>query len=55
MVYLNLKTAQGTETIDELNKKDFNSEKEFRQELKRLVNEYRIAGMQVYTSQRICK
>jgi hypothetical protein len=55
MKYLNLKTNYGVETIDELNPKDFNSYKEFRTELKRLVNEYRISGMSVYTSQRADK
>ena len=50
--YLNMKTVYGTETIDELTETDFLTFKEFRVELKRLVNEYRIAGMQVYTSSR---
>lgn len=55
MKYLNLKTNYGTETVDELNRNNFNSFKDFRTELKRLVSEYRIAGMNVYTSQRACK
>jgi hypothetical protein len=52
MRYLNMKTVFGIETIDELNPANFESYKLFRQELKRLLNEYRIAGMAVYISQR---
>ncbi len=55
MIYLNLKKSEGVETIDELNKKDFDSTKDFRTELKRLAAEYRICGMQVYISQRSTK
>lgn len=55
MRYLNLKTNYGTETVDELDPKDFNSPKEFRKELRRLVGEYGLAGMNVYASQRPCK
>lgn len=55
MRYLNLKTAYGTETVDQLDPKDFQTRREFRQELKRLVNEYHIAGMNVYISQREAK
>lgn len=50
--YFNMKSNYGVETVDELDSKDFNTYKEFRNELIRLRNEYRIAGMQVYTSQR---
>ena len=55
MIYFNLKTKCGTETIDELNKEDFKTYKEFRNEVKRLLKEYRIAGIPTYTSQRACK
>ncbi len=50
--YLNLRTSYGVETVDELNSSDFDSLKEYRQEKARLLNEYRVAGMSVYTSQR---
>ena len=50
--YLNMKTQYGVETVDQLTSVDFNSYKEFRIELRRLVSEYRLAGMNVYTSQR---
>ena len=52
MKYFNIKTSQGVETVDELNPSDFNSYKEFRTELRRLVNEYKMCGMSVYISQR---
>lgn len=55
MRYLNLKTSHGTETVDELNPKDFSTYREFVKELKRLVKEYHISGMDVYVSQRACK
>jgi len=52
MRYFNLKTNQGIETVDCLNPKDFATYKEFRTELARLKGEYRLAGMNVYVSQR---
>lgn len=55
MTYLNFKGSYGIETVDELNRKDFATYKEFRVELSRLVSEYRMAGMDVYTSQRCTK
>lgn len=53
--YLNLKTNCGIETIDELDSNDFKTFKEFKIELKRLINEYHISGMNVYSSQRKVK
>lgn len=53
--YLNLKTVYGVETVDELDQKDFPTYREFRKELNRLIGEYRLAGMQVYSSQRCTK
>ena len=55
MVYLNMRSQYGVETVDELNRKDFNTYKAYRAEVKRLVAEYRMSGMNVYTSQRCCK
>jgi len=55
MIYLNVKTKQGVETIDELNNKDFNTRKEFIKELTRLKNEYFLCGMFVYYSSRSTK
>ena len=53
--YFNFRSSQGVETVDELNSNDFATFKEFRKELKRLVGEYHLAGMNVYTSSRACK
>ena len=55
MRYFNLKTNQGTETVDELDRNDFKTYKEYRLELRRLKSQYFIAGMNVYISQRACK
>lgn len=55
MKYLNMKSNFGTETVDELDPKDFPTFKEFRAELRRLVSEYQLAGMNVYTSTRCTK
>jgi hypothetical protein len=55
MTYLNIKTVYGVETVDQLEEKDFNSFKEYRAELKRLLSEYRLASncyASIYTSQR---
>jgi len=54
-IYLNLKTNFGIETVDSLNEKEFCTYKEFRKEVQRLKNEYHLAGMNVYTSQRSTK
>lgn len=55
MRYLNMKGARGTETVDELDPKDFPTHKAFLTELRRLEREYNIAGMAVYTSKRATK
>jgi len=56
MTYLNIKTVYGVETVDQLERKDFNQNyqgyKDFCNELKRLKKEYRLCGMNVYSSQR---
>jgi len=55
MIYLNIKTVHGVETVDQLERKDFSSYKEYIQELKRLKNEYRLASncyAGIYSSQR---
>lgn len=55
MKYFNLKTQYGTETIDQINRTDFKTFKLYKTELKRLIDEYRLCGMNVYLSQRACK
>ena len=53
--YLNMKTSYGVETVDQLDSEDFTNNREFRKELKRLINEYRLSGMIVYSSSRCDK
>jgi hypothetical protein len=55
MKYFNIKTNYGVETIDQLDAKDFSSYKDYSTELRRLKNEYRLAGMDIYISQRATK
>jgi len=53
--YLNLKTNYGVETIEELDLKDFENRRELIREKNRLIREYWLCGMNVYTSQRCDK
>ena len=55
MKYLNLKTNYGVETVDQIDRNDFKTYKEYIKEMKRIKSEYRLAGMNVYTSQRCDK
>lgn len=50
--YLNIKSPQGVETVDELCSADFPHRKAFKAELERLTSEYHLAGMAVYVSTR---
>lgn len=57
--YINVKTSQGIETIDELHEKDFPNRKAFHKELWQLKEKYALAyrgtGLVPYTSQRPTK
>ena len=53
--YLNIKTVHGTETVETVNRKDFNSYKEFTNEIKNLKDNYALMGYNLYTSQRASK
>jgi hypothetical protein len=55
MKYINLKSSYGIETVDQLSEKDFLTYKDFLQEFRRLLSEYRLAGMAVYSSNRSTK
>ena len=55
MIYFNMKTSYGVETVDEINRADFDTYKEYSTEVRRLRNEYQLCGMNVYTSTRACK
>jgi hypothetical protein len=53
-IYLNMKTAQGIETVDQFTRgedapQDF---KEFRKYVNRIIHEYHLSGMNVYKSSR---
>ncbi len=53
--YFNTREYNGIETVDELDSKDFNTNTEFYKEVRRLLNEYSLTGMVVYTSSRCTK
>lgn len=55
MIYLNMRTQQGTETIDQIDRQDFATFKEYKRELKSMIDNYRMCNMAVYKSQRACK
>ena len=55
MRYFNYKSSYGIETVDQIDQRDFIWYKYYRQELVRLLNEYRLAGMDVYVSRRSTK
>ncbi len=50
--YLNIKTKYGVETWESVNRQDFNSYKEFIQEIKSLKKNYSLMGYNLYISQR---
>lgn len=54
-IYLNMKTAQGIETVDEFTREEKQAPKEFRAYVSQMVKEYHLAGMQVYRSSRCTK
>ena len=53
--YFNIKTNFGTETVDEINRSDWNTDKEYITELRSMLSNYRDCGMPVYLSQRCTK
>jgi len=54
-IYLNWKGPKGLETVDEFAREPGQSLAEFRGEVRRMVREYRLAGMGVYPSRRPCR
>lgn len=52
--FLNLKTTQGRETVDQFDKQECQSSKEYRAYVRSMVAEYQLAGMNVYSSSRCC-
>lgn len=54
-IYLNMKNAQGVETVDEFTREENQNPKDFRSYVSKMVSEYRLAGMNVYKSSRPTK
>lgn len=54
-VYLNMKTNQGIETVDEFTREANQTPKEFRQYVSKMISEYHLARMNVYRSSRCTK
>jgi len=55
VVYLNMKTSFGRETVDEFSPEPDQTRKEFNSYVRQMITEYHIAGMDVYKSSRCCK
>ena len=57
--YFNMRGPYGVETVDELSSDEeghnFKTRSDFNREINRLVTEYRMGGMPVYTSSRCTK
>lgn len=53
--YINIKTQYGVETWESLRASDYNSAKEFRNEIKNIIKNYQLMGYSVYVSQRESK
>ena len=54
-IYLNMKSAYGTETVDQISRTDFEDRKSYLIELKSMISNYHMAGMNVYASGRCTK
>lgn len=54
-IYLNMRTSQGVETVDEFTQQPDQNWREFRKYVHKMVNEYQMAGMNVYRSSRCTK
>lgn len=52
--FLNMKTSQGRETVDEFAKQDGQSMRDYLAYVRQMVKEYQLAGMNVYRSSRCC-
>jgi len=53
--YLNIKTQYGVETWETVHREEFNSYKEFTNEIKNIKQNYSLMGYNLYTSQREAK
>ena len=50
-----MQTSQGVETVDEFSREEGQTPKEFRAYVSKMVQEYHLAGMNVYRSSRCTK
>ena len=51
-IYLNMKTSEGVETVDEFSLEEKQSNREFNLYVREMVKEYHLASMNVYRSSR---
>ena len=51
-IFLNMRTYQGVETVEEFTREENQTPKEFRLYVNQMVKEYQIGGMNVYKSSR---
>jgi len=54
-IYLNMRTSQGIETVDEFTQEAGQYWKDFRKYVREMVRNYQEAGMNVYRSSRCTK
>lgn len=55
MIYINWQGPAGRETVDQLDPHEFKTYRELMTAARRLIAEYQLAGMDVYSSSRKCK
>lgn len=53
--YINTKTNYGVETVDHIERDNFHTFSAYKKEVRRLIKEYTLSGLSVYTSQRKSK
>ena len=54
-IYFNLKTSEGTETVDHFTKEEGQTNGQFKKYIREMLTEYHKGGQMVYTSQRKTK
>jgi len=54
-IFLNMKTSEGVETVDEFTRELNQDPIEFRKYVNQMVKEYHLSGMNVYKSSRCTK
>jgi len=52
VIFLNMKTSEGVETVDEFMKETGQSLRDFYKYVREMKGEYRLSGMNVYSSQK---